>query len=97
MGTNPFASFKSTHHPMEWQRVATALVKEQGLHEGLWRVFFKFDLRVANVNMGEQLVPAAFLPVVAMGLMRVTELDPLTVDAAVVNPEVRIIRPHAVM
>jgi hypothetical protein len=78
----------------DWLGVATALVKAKGIHEGLWRIELAFDLRAASVRIGnDQQVPGAFLPVMAVHLHRVEVLDPLTVDAAVVNPEQRIIMP----
>ena len=78
----------------QWIQVAEALVRAQGLHEGLWRVGMQFDLRAANVTIAKDvMVPGAFLPVVHVNLVRVETADYLTVDAAVVNPGKRLIVP----
>ncbi len=72
-----------------YQEVAEILVKQQGIHEGLWGVYFELGITGANVNSapGGDLVPAAIVPLARMGLQRFDEEAPgLTVDAAVVNP-----------
>lgn len=77
-------------HLFSYQEVAEALVKKQGLHEGLWSVYFEFGIGAANFNTkegGKELVPAAIVPLQSMGLLRATEENNLTVDAAVVNPK----------
>lgn len=76
-------------HLFSYQEVAEALVKKQGLHEGLWAVYFEFGIGAANFNTkegGKDLVPAAIVPLQSMGLLRATEENNLTVDAAAVNP-----------
>lgn len=85
------AGFRECDH----KELAVALVKHYGLHEGLWRVGFKFDLRAANINLGggRGQVPAAFIPIVGINISRVEQMDDLTVDADAVNPEARIIVP----
>ena len=92
-----FKQVKTEHVEFTWQRVAAALVKAQGLHEGLWRVGIQFDLRAANVTVGPTImVPGAFVPVMAMNLSRVEKMDYLTVDAAEVNPRPRLVVPAGV-
>ena len=81
-----FRRVQRQHYYYSMKDLATALVKASDIHEGIWRVGFKFELRAANVNMGGQQVPAAFLPIVRVDITRVEVLDDLSVDAAEVNP-----------
>jgi hypothetical protein len=65
----------------------TALIKAQGLREGLWQLTISFGFSAANIGENDKnLNPAAILAVTAVGLRRVTESSNLTVDAAVANP-----------
>lgn len=72
-----------------YKEVAEALVKQHGIHEGLWGIYAEFGISAANINSaaGGDLTPAAIVPLVRMGLQRFDEEAPgLSVDAAVVNP-----------
>lgn len=69
------------------QAVAEALVKMQGLREGIWGLYVEFG--VVSTTAGpskEQQVPAAVVPVVKLGLQRMPAENSLAVDAAKVNP-----------
>jgi hypothetical protein len=70
------------------KEVVEALVKFNGLHQGLWGLYMEFGLGAANVQPpGEpDTIPAAILPVRKIGLQKVESLDSLSVDAAAVNP-----------
>lgn len=73
------------------EEVVTALVKHQGIHDGLWQLTLGFGLAAANVNAPDQngnatLSPAAITIVTSIGLSRVDAEGPLAVDAAKVNP-----------
>mgnify|MGYP001570234318 CR=1 FL=1 len=94
--SDPFGRIQRQHYTFDWKAVATALVRMQALHQGIWRVGFRFDLRAAIVNMHNQQVPAAFLPIIETNLHKVDVLDDLSVDAAEVNPESQIIVPASV-
>ncbi len=72
-----------------YQEIAEALVKQQGIHEGLWGLYVEFDIAVTHVSdqEGVNTVPAAIVPVQRIGLQRFDEeVGGLTVDAAVANP-----------
>lgn len=72
-----------------YKEVAEALVKQQGIHEGLWGIYVEFAIAAANVGSAPEssdIVPAAIVPVQKMGLQRFPEANNLTVDAAEVNP-----------
>ena len=70
------------------KKVAEALVKMHGLHDGIWGLFLRFALAASNVGENEeQLNPAAIIPVVEIGLQRYLKETSLSVDAAKVNPK----------
>jgi hypothetical protein len=71
-----------------YREVAEALVKQQGIHEGLWGVYLEFGLTAANINTAPDadVTPAAIIPIQRIGLQRFEAASNLTVDAAVVNP-----------
>jgi hypothetical protein len=63
--------------------VAEALARLYGLTEGLWQLYMEFAIAGANVGAGPmELNPAAIVPVVKFGLLRVEEPTNLTVDAS---------------
>ena len=70
------------------REVAEALVRRQGIHEGHWGIYVEFGIAGANVGApeGDDLFPAAIVPVRRLGIQRFEEANALTVDAAVVNP-----------
>jgi hypothetical protein len=72
-----------------YQEIAEALVKQQGIHEGLWGVYVEFGIAAANVGTSPEsndVVPAAIVPIQRMGIQRFDEANNLTVHAAEVNP-----------
>ncbi len=71
-----------------YQELAETLVRQQGIHEGLWGIYVEFNITATNLNGPEgNIVPAAIVPVQKVGIQRFdTEIEGLTVDAAVVNP-----------
>lgn len=67
--------------------VVEALIKHQGLHEGLWSLAIEFGLGAATAGgEPETLYPTAMVPVFRIGLNRAEKLNNLTVDAAKANP-----------
>lgn len=69
------------------KEVATALVKAQGIREGIWGLFVKFG--IAGMNVGpndDELNPTALVPILSLGLQRFDKVNALSVDAAEVNP-----------
>jgi hypothetical protein len=78
----------------EFKEVATALVKQADLHSGIWAIYFEFGIGAANITDGNNLtLPAAFVPVVKLGLRRVDAIDNLSVDAAEINPKPKVVQP----
>jgi hypothetical protein len=87
---------EADRYMFDYKEVAEALVKQQGLREGLWGIAIEFGLGVQNVPTGpdgKTISPAAITFITKVGLNRWKEPNNLTVDAAEVNPEVRPKRP----
>jgi hypothetical protein len=73
-----------------FKEIAEALVKRQGLHEGIWGIFVKFGMGASNVGPNENsLQPAAIVPIVELGIQKFEKENNLSVDAAKVNPKGR--------
>jgi hypothetical protein len=73
----------------DFKEVAEALIKKQGIHEGLWGIYMEFGIAAGNIPAGpsqQVLLPAAIVPVVKIGIQRFDQPSSLTVDAAEVNP-----------
>jgi len=76
------------------REVVTALIRKQGLREGFWQLAVQVGIAAANIQHAEtnEVVPAAIVPIIKIGLRRVTEQDAsghaaqLIVDAAQVEP-----------
>ncbi|MBS1786102.1 MAG: hypothetical protein JST85_00165 [Acidobacteria bacterium] len=70
------------------KEVVEALIKKEGIHEGIWGLYIRFAIQAANVAFGSaDLLPAAIVPVVEIGLQKFEEVNNLSVDAAKVNPK----------
>jgi len=66
------------------------LLKDQGIHEGLWMLMINFGMGAGNVGTDENSVfPTAMVQVAGVGLMRAPVPGPAVVDASVVNPVVK--------
>jgi hypothetical protein len=73
-------SFKHTE-------VAELLIKKQGLHEGIWGLFFKFGLGASNIGPTEtEITPSAIVGVLEIGLQKFEKESSIAVDAGKVNP-----------
>lgn len=74
-----------TQYLFNHQEVVTALLRNQGIREGIWALTINFGFsatNVENLNGAPRAVPAAILPVLGIGLRRTNKLDNLAVDAA---------------
>lgn len=71
----------------KFDELAEILVKNQGIHDGLWGVFVRFGIGAANVaTPNGEMRPTALVPVLEIGLQKFDEASNLTVDAAKINP-----------
>ena len=78
---------ESSQFTFSHKEVAEALVKQQGIHKGVWGILVKFGISGANIGVNDStLVPAAVVPVLEIGLRVFDEENSLSVDAAKVNP-----------
>ncbi len=70
------------------RQLAEILVKDQGIHEGLWGLYVEFGIAGTNLaNPKDGTVnPAAIVPVIRIGIQPFREASSMTVDAAEVNP-----------
>jgi hypothetical protein len=74
-------------YTFDYKEVATALIKQQGLHEGIWTLTVEFGLAAANIGGSENdLKPSAIVAIVKLGLKKTEVGNNLSVDAAKVNP-----------
>lgn len=81
------------NYVFDYKEVAEALIKQQGIHEGLWGIYMEFGILGTNMTSGppeEKTIPAAIVPVLKIGIQRFDNPSSLTVDAAEVNPPPRI-------
>lgn len=79
---------ESTQIVFKHKEVVEALLKRQGIHEGIWGLYVRFGIQGANIGQSDaDLVPAAIIPILEIGLQRFKEVNNLSVDAAEVNPE----------
>ena len=70
-----------------YKELAEVLVKQQGIHEGLWGVYVKFGINATNIGpTPKDIVPAAIVPILEIGIQRFKEENNLAVNAAIVNP-----------
>lgn len=78
---------EATTYQFSHKEVVEALVKQQGLHDGIWSLTVEFGLSGGNIGPGPgELNPAAIVPVLKLGLTKTNEQTNLTVDASAVNP-----------
>ncbi len=74
-------------YPFTHQELAEILIKHKNIHEGLWGLYVEFGIGAANIGQGpNDILPAAIVPIVKLGLQRFPEPNNLTVDAAKNNP-----------
>lgn len=70
-----------------YKEVVTALLKQQGIHKGIWSLALSFGISAVNAGPNaEQLAPAAIVPILGIGIQKATEINNLSVDASAVNP-----------
>ncbi len=70
-----------------YSQVVEALIKYQGIHEGLWGIYVEYGLAASNLGPNQnELQPAAIVPIMKLGLQKVDNPSNLTADAEKVNP-----------
>lgn len=75
--------------PLGIRELTAALVKHYGLHEGLYDLYLEYQFAFGNFGPSPgAVVPSAVFGISKMGVTKVTQTGPLTVDASEVNPVV---------
>jgi len=70
-----------------YREIAELLARDAGVKEGLWGVFVRFGLGAANVGAsGDDLKPAAIIPVIEIGIQEFESANNLTIDAGGLRP-----------
>ena len=77
-----------TQFSFDYKELAEILVKQQGIHKGLWYVYYKFGIQASNMSFqsSEDFVPTAVVPILEVGIQKTDKVTNLSVDAAQVNP-----------
>jgi hypothetical protein len=83
---------EATQFSFDLREVATALIKQQGLHEGLWTLGFEFTFLAGIMGpTPSNSTPSVLVQMSKLQLIRQDQLPPpnphLTVDAAEANPK----------
>jgi hypothetical protein len=69
------------------KQVVEAMLKFHNINEGIWGLFIRFGIGASNAGENEQqLLPAAIVPVMEIGLQKFDKETNISVDAAKVNP-----------
>lgn len=72
-----------------YQELVTALIKHQGIHEGIWGLAIQVGLQAGNIQAGpseNDTVLGIIIPLQKIGIQKQDKPTPITVDAAKVNP-----------
>jgi len=77
----------ATQYAFSHKELATIMIKNLGIHSGIWGLAVKFGIGAINAGPNDnELLPAAIVPVMEIGLQKFDKVNNLSVDAAVVNP-----------
>lgn len=81
---------KERYFLFDHREIVEHLIRQQGIHEGLWRILFELGLSATNVNVLNNgrttLTPSGIVLIQRIGIVKASEESDLTVDAAIVNP-----------
>lgn len=79
---------ESSQFLFKHKEVVEALLKHQGIHDGIWGLHVRFGLSAVNVGSSEDdLMPAAVIPVMEIGIQKMDKESGIAIDAARVNPK----------
>ncbi len=69
------------------KEVVEALLRHEGITEGIWGMIIKFGIKGANVGASDSdVMPSAIVPVLEIGLEKRDAENNLSVDAAKLSP-----------
>jgi hypothetical protein len=70
------------------KELVTALIRQQGIHEGIWGLYVQFGLGATNTGpTPDDILPSAIVPILWMGLQKFDRESNIAVDASKVNPK----------
>ena len=76
-----------TQYSFSHQEVVESLLRYHGIHEGEWMLRIEFGLAASNIGPSQdQLMPAAVVGILKLGIQKADSPSNLSVDAAKVNP-----------
>jgi hypothetical protein len=79
--------------PLGIKELTAALVKHYDLHEGLYDLYLEYQFAFGNFGpSATQVVPSAVVGLSKLGVTKVSQTGPLTVDASEVNPVQPVLR-----
>jgi hypothetical protein len=82
---------EASQFAFSFKEVVEALIKQQGLHEGIWTLSVNFGMQATNIGANElDLKPSAIVGILAIGLQKADKENSLSLDAAKVNPKAKI-------
>ena len=68
--------------------LAELMIRDKGIHDGLYDIAVKFQLAVGAIGPSpDAILPGAMIGIGGIGLRKVEQNGPLTLDAALVNPK----------
>ncbi len=70
------------------REIAELLVRKAGINEGFWGILLQFGIGGGNLqDLQGQVMPAAIVPVLKIGIQKFDQPSSLTVDASKVGPK----------
>jgi hypothetical protein len=81
---------KPTTHIYDLKEVLTALIKQNGVHEGIWVLGVEFGFGAGSFSSDNKIAsPTAFAQILKIGISRVEVEGPQTVNASIINPKLK--------
>ncbi len=79
---------EATQLKFSHKEIVEALVKDQGIHQGIWGLHVNFGMQATNVGTDENsLNPSAVVAIISIGLQKFEKETSISLDAAKVNPK----------
>jgi hypothetical protein len=80
---------EATRISFTYKEVVEALVRKQGIRDGIWGLYLRFGISAANIGTepNAELTPAAIIPVLEIGLQQFDKVNNLSIDVAAINPK----------
>jgi hypothetical protein len=74
-------------YSFSYKEVVEALIKFQGVHEGIWQLAPELSMNASNIGPNtNSLRPTIVISIAHIGIVKATQETNMAVDAAKVNP-----------